>query len=156
MRIKINESYEKHWFTVSNIEPPLAWQIRTFLGKSHIRYDELFEDPNYSFDINCTDEEYSYIRSLIDDSDWSYITRGNHLKSESVKYRGRYFVANEDCIPFGDQPENGYTAMGAVERAQREAERASSMSGEPISETRTWFRILDSDFNTCPELEKGI
>ena len=89
----------KHWFTISNIEPPLAWQIRTFLGTSHIRYDEFFENPNYSFDINCTDEEYSYIRSLIEDSDWSYITKGTGLTFEStfsVKNRGRYYVADHD------------------------------------------------------------
>lgn len=146
----------KHWYSLGIVEPPLAKDIRNYLCDNKIKYEEDKDGSNYSYEVYCDEEEYSSIKNVIDKSDWTYITKGTRLKFESVRYKGRYFVANEDCIPFGDQPENGYTAMGAVERAQREAEKASKMFGEPISETRTWFRILDSDFNTCPELEKGI
>ena len=72
------------------------------------------------------------------------------------KYAGRYYVADDNYIPLREQPDEGYTALKAVERAQREAERAAKMFNEPISETRTWFHILDDKMNSCPELEKGI
>lgn len=72
------------------------------------------------------------------------------------RYTGRYYVADDNYIPLREQPDEGYTALKAVERAQREAERAAKMFNEPISETRTWFHILDKNFNSCPELEKGI
>lgn len=82
--------------------------------------------------------------------------RSKKNKVNEARYSGRYYVADSDEIPLKAQPEEGYSALKAVERAQREAERDAKMFNTPISETRAWYCILDKDLNRCPELEKGI
>lgn len=68
----------------------------------------------------------------------------------------RYYVTNPDLIPFHAQPENGYTKLQAIARAQREAEEASKSFDLPITETAKWFHIVDSNFHYCQKLDSAI
>lgn len=68
----------------------------------------------------------------------------------------KYFVTNDDLIPFREQPENGYTELQAIKRAQREAEQASKLFNISINETVKWFHIVDQNFHYCKELDKAI
>lgn len=47
----------------------------------------------------------------------------------------RYYVTDDDYIPLKSQPNNGYTELQAVERAQREAERSAKLFNLPITDT---------------------
>lgn len=68
----------------------------------------------------------------------------------------KYYVTNDDLIPFHEQPPNGYTKLKAIERAQREAKQASELFAIPITETAKWFHIVDSNFHYCRELDSAI
>lgn len=68
----------------------------------------------------------------------------------------RYFVTNENLIPLHAQPENGYTKMQAIERAQREAVESSRLFSLPMAETVKWYHIVDSNFHYCKELDSAI
>lgn len=68
----------------------------------------------------------------------------------------RYYVANCDLIPLREQPTNGYTKLGAVERAQRLAEHDAKMFDEPISYTREFYHIIDETGHYCVELDDAI
>lgn len=74
--------------------------------------------------------------------------------------RGRYWVTDDDYIPLPNQPEEGYTKLGAIERAQREAERVSKYSRRTdrvsVSDAAEWFHIMDSDGNIVHELDSAI
>lgn len=73
-----------------------------------------------------------------------------------VKESLRYFVTDDDYIPLKAQPENGYTKLQAVERAQREAEQASKLFKLPISDTAKWYHIMDSNNKILHDLDNAI
>lgn len=68
----------------------------------------------------------------------------------------KYFVTNENLIPFHAQPENGYTKLQAIERVQHEARESSKLFNLPITETVKWYHIIDSNFHYCKELDSAI
>lgn len=68
----------------------------------------------------------------------------------------RYFVTNDDLIPLHCQPENGYTEIQAVERAQREAKECSEMFSISINETVKWFHIMDDKMHYVKQLDNAI
>lgn len=68
----------------------------------------------------------------------------------------RYFVTNDDLIPLHEQPENGYTKLQAIERAQREAQQATKLFNIPIAEAVTWFHIVDDNFHYCKDLDSAL
>lgn len=74
----------------------------------------------------------------------------------TVKESLRYYVTDDDYIPLKAQPENGYTQLKAIERAQREAEESAKLFGLSVSETAKWYHIMDSDYNIVSELDKAI
>ena len=118
------------------------------------------EDGEFDYECDTEEEAYEWFDNYngFEDEDDFYESKQHCIKNKvnEARYSGRYYVGDENGIPFREQPDEGYSAIKAVERAQREAERASKMYGEPISETRTWYTILDKDMNRCYELEKGI
>lgn len=70
----------------------------------------------------------------------------------------RYWVTNDDYIPISEQPDEGYTKLGAIERAQREAEWIAN-SGRwnvSISDAAKLFHIMDSNGNIVHELDNAI
>lgn len=77
------------------------------------------------------------------------------LKINESNYN-RYFVTDDDYIPLSNQPNNGYTKMQAIQRAQREAEEAAKLFGLDISDTVKWYHIMDSNNNICHELDNAI
>lgn len=68
----------------------------------------------------------------------------------------RYFVTNDDLIPLHEQPENGYTKLQAIERAQREAEQVCNLFNISINEAVKWFHIIDDNIHYCIELDSAI
>ncbi len=73
-----------------------------------------------------------------------------------LMFEKRYFVTDDDNIPLKDQPENGYTQIGAIERAQREAQRSADLFNLRIQDTVKWYHIMDDKCNMCPELDNCI
>lgn len=82
----------------------------------------------------------------------------NQGKNEGLKEntRNRYWVTDDDYIPISSQPNNGYTKLGAIQRAQREAEQAAKLFGLEISDAAKWYHIMDSNNNICYELDNTI
>ena len=67
-----------------------------------------------------------------------------------------YFVTNEDFIPLHAQPEQGYTKLQAIARAQREVNRCAELFGGTPADYVSDFHIVDNNFNHCPELDTAI
>lgn len=68
----------------------------------------------------------------------------------------RYFVTNEDLIPLRAQPDNGYTKLEAIERAQREVDECVKLFGGKPSDHTSSFHIVDDKFHYCKELDSAI
>lgn len=75
-----------------------------------------------------------------------------YIKSSAT----RYFVTDDDYIPLHDQPNEGYTKLGAVERAQREAEANARLFKIPMSEAVKGYHIMDDEYNIIHELDSAI
>ena len=82
------------------------------------------------------------------------------IKLVKEKYYNRYWVKDSDYIPLSTQPENGYTKIQAIQRAQREAEEEVRLFGKrfglTISDAVKHFHIMDSNGNICHELDSVI
>jgi len=68
----------------------------------------------------------------------------------------RYYIADNNGIPLSNQPENGYTKLGAIERAQRECEECVSLFGGKIQDYTNDLYIMDSNFKIHSELQNAI
>lgn len=68
----------------------------------------------------------------------------------------RYYVADNNFIPLHEQPDNGYTKLQAVSRAQREAERDCKVFGISMNEAVKYYHIMDNKMNYCHELDNAI
>lgn len=75
----------------------------------------------------------------------------------------RYYIANSDNIPLHAQPEKGYTKLQVILRLQREVEEMCNLFGdysnnyiEQFNEYKSYFHILDSDFNEVHEFDDAI
>ena len=68
----------------------------------------------------------------------------------------RYYVANEDFIPFKEQPTEGYTKLQAIGRIHREiAEYVKLFGGKP-EDYAPCFHIMDDKMHYCRELDSAI
>ena len=76
-------------------------------------------------------------------------------RKKKSKY-GRYWVTDCDYLPLHEQPDEGYTKLQAVMRAQREAEEAAKLFNLRIQETAKWFHIMDWNGKICHELDNAI
>jgi hypothetical protein len=111
---------------------------------------DLYDPTNTYADFECDSEReanewFADYEGLVDES------CSRHIK-ESL----RYYVTDDDYIPLKAQPENGYTQLKAIERAQREAEESARLFGLSVSETAKWYHIMDSNNNIVSELDKAI
>lgn len=68
----------------------------------------------------------------------------------------KYYVTNDDFIPFHAQPEAGYTKLQAIERAQREVKECVKLFGGQKSDYTSWFHIVDKNFYYCRDLDTAI
>jgi hypothetical protein len=68
----------------------------------------------------------------------------------------RYYVANEDFIPLHAQPEDGYTKLQAIERAQREVDECVRLFGGKPQDYTGDFHILDDNMKYCRDLDSAI
>lgn len=68
----------------------------------------------------------------------------------------KYYVTNDDLIPFHAQPADGYTKLQAIERAQREVKECVKLFGGKESDYTSYFHIMDSNFHYCRELDNAI
>lgn len=68
----------------------------------------------------------------------------------------RYYVANEDFIPLRAQPNEGYTKLEAIERAQREVDECVKLFGGSPADYTTCFHIMDDKMHYCRELDSAI
>lgn len=68
----------------------------------------------------------------------------------------RYYVTNENLIPLHSQPEEGYTKLQAIERAQREVDECVRLVGGKPSDHVDGFHIVDDKFHYCKELDSAI
>lgn len=78
-----------------------------------------------------------------------------YIRSNKV-YGTRYYVTDDDYIPLREQPNEGYTQLKAIERAQREAEQAAKLFKLPVSNTAKWYHIMDDMGNILHELDTAI
>ena len=67
-----------------------------------------------------------------------------------MRKTGRYYIANEDMIPL-EQPENGYTWLQVICRAQREIEECIRLFGGSFGDYKSFFTVLDSKHNEVKE-----
>ena len=68
----------------------------------------------------------------------------------------RYYVTNDDLIPFHAQPAEGYTKLQAIARAQREVKECVELWGGKPSDYTSWFHIVDNNYHWCKELDSAI
>ena len=68
----------------------------------------------------------------------------------------RYYVTNDSLIPIYGQPENGYTKLQAIARAQREIDHSVKLFKVSRSECASWFHIIDTKGRYCNELDTAI
>ena len=77
---------------------------------------------------------------------------------ESVKntYKNRYWVTDDNYIPLPNQPNEGYTKMQAIQRAQREAEQDAKLFKISMKDAVKEYHIMDADNNICHDLDNAI
>lgn len=68
----------------------------------------------------------------------------------------RYYIANDDAIPFREQPANGYTKLQVIARVQREIEECVKFWGGEFSDYKNCFLILDQNFHEVHEFDDAI
>lgn len=68
----------------------------------------------------------------------------------------RYYVTNEDLIPLRAQPEDGYTKLEAIARAQREVDECVKLFGGKPENYTSCFHIMDDKCHYCKELDSAI
>jgi len=59
----------------------------------------------------------------------------------------RYFIANNDNIPYKEQPYNGYTKLQVIDRIHREAHTDASLFGGAYTDYIHDYRVLNSKFD---------
>ena len=59
----------------------------------------------------------------------------------------RYFIANNDNIPYKEQPYNGYTKLQVIARIHREAHRDASLFGGAYTDYIHDYRVLTDKFH---------
>ena len=59
----------------------------------------------------------------------------------------RYYIANQDNIPYHAQPENGYTKLQVIDRIHREAHTDASLFGGAYTDHIHDYRVLNSKFD---------
>jgi len=73
-----------------------------------------------------------------------------------VESSNRFYVTDDNYIPISNQPQDGYTKLKAIERAQREAEQDSKLFNIPMKDAVKSYHIMDADGNICTELDDAI
>lgn len=74
-----------------------------------------------------------------------------------MKEKGRFYVADGITnIPLRAQPENGYTWLQAIERAQREIEECIRLFGGRFQDYKGAYAVLDSNFCEVKEAQNAI
>lgn len=68
----------------------------------------------------------------------------------------RYYIANENGIPYHEQPANGYTKLQVIARAQREIKEYVKLWGGKFSDYKGWFLILDKNFHEVHDFDDAI
>lgn len=68
----------------------------------------------------------------------------------------RYYVTNEDFIPLHAQPDEGYTKLQAIERAQREVDECVKLFGGKPEDYTSYFHIFDDKMNYQRDLDSAI
>ena len=58
----------------------------------------------------------------------------------------RYYIANQDNIPYHAQPENGYTKLQVIARIHREAKEAAYLFGGKYTDYIHDYRVLTDKF----------
>lgn len=59
----------------------------------------------------------------------------------------RYYIADDNAIPFHEQPAEGYTKLQVIARAQREIDECIKLFGGSFQDYKSWFIILDNKFH---------
>ena len=68
----------------------------------------------------------------------------------------RYYVTDDDYIPLKAQPDEGYTKLQAIQRAQREAEQSAKLFKMRVADTAKWYHIMDSNNKILRDLDNAI
>jgi hypothetical protein len=86
-----------------------------------------------------------------------YVVGSNQLyESSKSTYKNRYWVTDDNYIPIASQPNEGYTQLQAIQRAQREAEQDSKLFKMSMGDAVKFYHIIDSNGNICHELDSAI
>lgn len=68
----------------------------------------------------------------------------------------RYYVTNEDFIPLRAQPNEGYTKLQAIARAQREVDECVQLFGGKPEDYTAYFHIFDDKMKYCRDLDSAM
>lgn len=69
---------------------------------------------------------------------------------------GRFVVANDNGIPFHEQPEGGYTYLQAICRIQREINDCIKLWGGKAEDYKDWFMVLDHKFKEVKDAKNAF
>ena len=110
-------------------------------------------DPNdgyEEFDWKCDTEREA--------NEWfdSYNGFEDDLDESICNEALRYYVTDDDYIPLSNQPNEGYTQLQAIQRAQREAEQDSKLFKISMSDAVKGYHIMDSNNNILHDLDNAI
>lgn len=68
----------------------------------------------------------------------------------------RYYVTDSNYIPLHEQRPDGYTKLQAIDRVQREMKECVEFFGGEMKDYKSWFHIVDTNFNIIVEFEKAF
>jgi hypothetical protein len=68
----------------------------------------------------------------------------------------RYYIANDDNIPYHAQPAKGYTKLQVILKVQIAIKECVKMYGGKFEDYKSWFHILDSNFNEVHDFDNAI
>ena len=68
----------------------------------------------------------------------------------------RYYIANEDRIPYKAQPDEGYTKLQVISAVHRYANQDANILGGHYTDYIGCYTILDSNFREASELYTAL
>lgn len=68
----------------------------------------------------------------------------------------RYYITDSNYIPFHEQRPDGYTKLQAIEIVQRKMKECAEMFGGKMEDYKSWFHIVDTNFNVIVDFEQAF
>lgn len=159
---KTNEIYDDLYNYADRYRFTTRWTkntVENYLTKIKRMY--ALSDKEFTNVINKVNKDFKRKNKVKSEpyAETSYKTEKLNIREKQLN-KGRYWVTDDNYIPLSNQPDNGYTKMQAIQRAQREAEQTVKLLGKrfgvTIQDTVKDYHIMDSDGNICHDLDNDI